>query len=465
MSRLRYTHASAFANDGNVYHWLDNPTPTLIPKIAETWGHTIARIYKNNNSNSNSDGFFALVDNGHILTWSNKLVCEDLDPNPMLQTDTDLPPSTIPDCVATSNGDMLVAVGNTVTRVMRDDRYCLCKFQVTLESPVNLISYYLSSGFIRTCENRLYRFAYMRDAVMGGDEPIPNQDYELIELNFSQADCIRKIVCELSYDLFLMVDGTVHISKSFGTGNDPIEANKHMPLHKIPFPSGESVIDIVHSVDISDSEFGFIIYIMESGVCYYSKEPIHAAPNGLNKLPAHILLDHDKADDVAFICPHPTPIHFLTDYFIEKAYILDTAIMFQCSSNRLCIVNLECTQSYRPWNNYIVGINPLYWSGEMRELGDRRTDDTESVVTHSKGSDELEPVVIEFPTDTSIELVEQVGEYIYFTTDTGQLYYGRYDTEPGHVQLERMQFFDANPIVIDKQNHTQPRSAGSLLKD
>lgn len=170
-------------------------------------------------------------------------------------------------------------------------------------------------------------------------------------------------------------------------------------ITRIMFPQAEIVLDMATSPCLT-------FYITETGLCYYVQS------------------------QAAKTIKSPVLIQFLTGYFIEKIYIFYTVVIFQYDGERLLMVHLV------PDREYIAVMDPAYGSGKLK------------------------PVRLDSLDNKGVCNIAQIGDYLYLTTDEGQIYYCGCNKDADGQQAERITFFDTNPAVVNR-DYCRVRSAGS----
>ena len=211
-------------------------------------------------------------------------------------------------------------------------------------------------------------------------------------IDFDHTENIRKIVCGTNHTLILLKGGSVYARGYYYNSLDPSPNRK--PFSLVSFPEDESVLDII-------SQIRNVFYIMASGRVFHSRLPSDSFHYGQTKSTG---LNPDWA-------------YFLVGYFVENIFVLHNCIMFQHDGGKLCVVHT----SYRSDG---TGINEEYYMG-------------------------TKPTALTFFNDKSVVSVMKYQGYIYFTTESGQVYYCLYQEDMDGSQIREILFFRNNPVKIE----------------
>ena len=215
-------------------------------------------------------------------------------------------------------------------------------------------------------------------------------DVHSLPIDFDHTENIRKIVCETNHTLILLKNGSVYARGYYYSGPD------RKPFSLVTFPEDESVLDII-------SRNRYVFYIMASGRVYHSRLPSNSfhygqkSRSGLN----------------------PEWAYFLMGYFVENIFMLHNCIMFQHDGGKLCVASI----SYRSDG---TSIDEEYYTG-------------------------TKPTNLAFFNDKPVAHVMQYREYIYFTTESGQVYYCLNSQNMEESQIKEILFFRNNPIKIESK--------------
>ena len=393
--------AIVLTEHGRVHRW-SVPSQDLIPDRIDT-GASITKICAGINVH---DYLFATTADSHLMEW--RISSENI--RTQVQMVNALPGIELtepPNQMTKYFQSLAFATGRTLTRVTHrkheqiHDRG-LSHTQTVFEADIDLFGCdQRGHGFARA-GNKLYWFC--------SNLLCPHVDYmhrppdNPHTVAFDGVGHIHKIICVHMWALFLMDDGVVYAHQN-GHHND------YKLRLEISFGIKEQVTDIVVR-GLS------IFYTTASGACYYTERP---QTNTQCARPDSLV---------------PEPLRFMFGYFIERVFVLYDAIVFQYDGNKLCLVH-----QYEPARclGTVMYIDRRYFDGSML------------------------PTRLDFFDGMSIILVDQIGPFIYFTTDTGQVYYCEYSQDMNNKQFERMRFFDDNPVAINRGAYCSTRSAGSLI--
>ena len=241
-------------------------------------------------------------------------------------------------------------------------------------------------------------------------------------LNFDHIENICKIVTGCDLKVIILNDGTVYAHGRYH--NSPYQVGSAFSL--VTLPQSEYVLDVI----VRET---YVFYITASGVCYhtrmsrYRSDPGYREPVGLK----------------------PELVCFLSSYSIENVFMLNNgAIVFQHDGGRLCLVHA---------GSHAGVICKEYYTGSIK------------------------PTRLDFFDDKGVVSVTLYQDYIYFTTQSGQVYYCKYNSDsrafksgcttdrgPKGLDQENMDgsqireiaFFRDNPIKVEGVCRT--RSGGMM---
>ena len=238
-------------------------------------------------------------------------------------------------------------------------------------------------------------------------------------IDFDHTEHISKIVGCQGITFIILKNGLVYAQGNYHCSRD----NK--PFGLVVLPPNERVVDI-------SCGNVYVFYIMESGSCYHTHMPIDPFSNG-------------QRDSRGL---RPDYVPFMSGCVVEKVYVLTSCIVFQHDESKLSLVHLERS-------NWKAVINDGFYTGKTK------------------------PIRLDFFDDKSVVSVMQYHDYIYFVTESGQVYYCLYKPEQEWLRItdygfepcndgvfkmpiREIAFFRSNPIkVVSKA--CQVRSAGSLI--
>lgn len=296
------------------------------------------------------------------------------------------------------SGYILIAFGRTVAKLRRNE-YASTVMYRTFEHEIEEISGGTSHGFVRTA-SELHSFGENRYQECGRTvSDLTVRDW--YEVAFAQIRNIREIVCGECSTFIILNDGSVWACGQYHSTRDKVYVC-------VLFPKGEPVRDVIISLC-------FIFYITETGLCYYAQSSV-----------AGTILHYFKSE-----ITDPVQIQFLSGYFIERIYILFTVVVFQYDGGKLLMVHLV------PDRTRTAIIDSAYESGALK------------------------PVRLDAFDDGCVCDISQVGDYLYLTTEAGQVYYCECGRGADGSQADMITFFDDNPAVVDRDGCCRVRSAGS----
>ena len=289
---------------------------------------------------------------------------------------------------------------------------------IAFKDGINYSSFGYTHGYVRTNDNSLYSFGYLRPY---------NQDYPKVRdhpelaaitafklVDIADAENINQIICKTHYSFFIMNDGSVR-SRSL-TDRRWDDRDTDGPLRQIDIPAGVCIAKII-------AKRSHIFYITTEGLCYYSYS--RAVGRG---------------------CPYsasrPVLIKALAGCFVENvAATRNGAIVQYDEAGKLCLL-----QTTYPTGNGGLQINgpidPAYAEGTVS------------------------PVPLPFPEDVKIVSVTPADNWVYFTTDRGRVYRHshRWHLDTDKLGTRKVAFFSENPVAVGS-SAARIRSGRSCLDD
>lgn len=197
------------------------------------------------------------------------------------------------------------------------------------------------------------------------------------------------------------------------------------PFSLVVLPQNERVVDVSYGNV-------YVFYTTESGACYHTHMPSNPFSDG-------------RESRVGL---KPNYVPFMSGVCVEKVYILPSCIVFQHDEGKLSLVHLERT-------NWRTVINAGFYDGSTK------------------------PIRLDFFDDKSVVSVMQYHNYLYFITESGQVFYSPYSPDQDWIRItdfgfepcndgvfrmpiREIAFFRSNPIKVGSKA-CQVRSAGSLI--
>ena len=311
---------------------------------------------------------------------------------------------------------------------------------------INLVSFGYRHGFMRTDDNRLYKFG--SEGSNREFRSLTHQDPYEKPILFSSdivPEHIHEIVCGPHYTLFLMIDGTVNAHKLDNMSSCyryherivQLQFSDRTYSRLTSFPQGPAESMPIAKIIAKDYH---IFYITIEGLCYYS----YTNTRELGRYP-----------EIPYGPYSPVILKALADYYVENAYTYPTCerggIVIQYDEGKLCLLN-------------------TYTRGPLRsEYADRS----------------LRPKAIDVPGNELIVSVTHACNRIPSSLCPDSRYHPFFDrcapsslltlitTDQGHVyqkvfnqgsSLEKVQFFDDSPVLVEGHVYAIP-SARSCLDD
>ena len=214
---------------------------------------------------------------------------------------------------------------------------------------------------------------------------------------------IHEIICCSRHTLLLINDGTVR-TRSLASENDPYSGF----FSKVEFPKGVRIARIVvNSIQV--------FYITTEGLCYYT----------------------DGGSDMILI-------RALQGYSVENMFSVPEHMAVLHDKGRVCLLRMS----------RIIRGFPLDTTYVPR-------DRIEIDPAHRDGSEP--PIDLLFFDDKGIVAVIQAHSRTYFTSDDGSVYCATINAHTIEQTIERIPFFDTNPIAI-KNSIMRIRSAANMIE-
>lgn len=290
-------------------------------------------------------------------------------------------------------------------------------------SEIDTVSYGAQHGFIKSVCGRLFSFGANTYCERGIDHEDLAGEW-VHEVAFEDIQGIQEIHCGFEYTVILMKNGQVFAcGKAHGhieadTPDRPYTPNPKSIFNKVVFDEGEIIVKVV-------AGRWRIIYISDEGLCYYTDTAC--------------MWNYSKTE------PQTTkglsPIKLLHVDRVEDAFIVSNFIFIQYGEGKLLMLHL-LPEDEREMID--LPYMPPYLDPKYLE-GDRM------------------PTKLDFFDDKHVVAVSQGYGIIYFTTGMGQVYYSSDHREMAKLNVERMHFFDDNPVAVVDRAH-RIRSAGNTIR-